>query len=151
MREYDRGAVDDQAIEALVGDVERAWNSHDMSRFAAAFAEDADFVNVRGWWWRGRGEIEQNHALLHETIFSDSSMELERAATREVGPAVVVAHVKWRMVGHDVGGPQESVEPRTGVWSWVIRDRGERLEIVSSHNTDTMELPPSHPLAVSQA
>jgi hypothetical protein len=47
--------VDEQAIAALVGEVERAWNSHDMSRFAACFAEDADFVNVRGWWWRGRG------------------------------------------------------------------------------------------------
>jgi uncharacterized protein (TIGR02246 family) len=147
MREYDRGAVDDQAIEALVGDVERAWNSHDMSRFAAAFAEDADFVNVRGWWWRGRGEIEQNHAHLHETIFSDSSMELERAATREVGADVAVAHVKWRMVGHEVGGPQQTSEPRSGIWSWVIRDRAGRLEIVSSHNTDTMEATPTHPLA----
>jgi uncharacterized protein (TIGR02246 family) len=76
--------VDEQRIAALVGEVERAWNAHDMSRFGACFAEDADFINVRGWWWRGRGEIERNHALLHETIFNNSSMELERASTREV-------------------------------------------------------------------
>jgi len=82
--------VDEQALEALVGEVEQAWNAHDMSRFAACFAEDADFVNVRGWWWRGRGEIEPTHALLHETMFSDSFMELERAATKEVGAGVVV-------------------------------------------------------------
>jgi uncharacterized protein (TIGR02246 family) len=139
--------VDDEAIAALVGEVERAWNSHDMSRFAACFAEDADFVNVRGWWWRGREEIERNHALFHETIFSASSMELERASTKEVCPGVVVAHVKWRMVGHEVGGPQQTSEPRSGIWLWVIRDRDGRLEIVSSHNTDTMEVPPTHPLA----
>ena len=47
--------MDERAIAALVGEVEQAWNTHDMSRFAACFAEDADFVNVRGWWWRGRG------------------------------------------------------------------------------------------------
>jgi hypothetical protein len=27
---------------------------------------------------------------------------------REVGQGVVVAHVKWRMVGHEVGGPQQN-------------------------------------------
>ena len=143
--------MDQEAIAALVSEVERAWNSHDMSRFAACFAVDADFVNVRGWWWRGRSEIERNHALFHETIFSDSSMELERAATKEVGPGVVVAHVKWHMVGHKVGGPQQTSEPRSGIWSWVIRDRDGRLEIVSSHNTDTTEVPPTHPLAGGRA
>ena len=43
------------ALAALVSEVEQAWNAHDISRFAACFAEDADFVNVRGWWWRGVG------------------------------------------------------------------------------------------------
>jgi len=40
-------------VAGLVGEVEQAWNTHDMARFAACFAEDADFVNVRGWWWEG--------------------------------------------------------------------------------------------------
>jgi len=146
-----RAVVDQQAVAALVGEVEQAWNSHDMSRFAACFAEDADFVNVRGWWWRGREEIERNHALFHETIFSDSRTELNCASTKEVGPDAVVAHVRWRMTGHEIGGPQETSEPRSGIWSWVIRDRDGRLEIVSSHNTDTMGVPPAHPLAGGQA
>jgi uncharacterized protein (TIGR02246 family) len=141
------GGVDERAVEALVREVEHAWNTHDMAHFAVLFAEDADFVNVRGWWWRGRPEIERNHALIHETIFSDSRMKLETAAIREVVPGVVVAHVRWRMVGHEVGGPRQTAEPRIGIWSWVIRDRGGKLEIVSSHNTDTMEMPASHPLA----
>src|SRR5262249_50101767 len=129
--------------------VEQAWNSHDMRRFAACFAEDADFVNVRGWWWQGRGEIERNHALFHETIFRNSTMRLECAAIRQVGSGVQVAHVRWRMVGHEVGGLEQTAEPRLGIWSWVIREHGGRLEIVSSHNTDTMEIPPTHPLARS--
>jgi uncharacterized protein (TIGR02246 family) len=143
--------VHEQTIAALVGEVELAWNTHDMNRFAACFAEDADFVNVRGWWWKGRGEIERNHALFHETIFSDSTMELERASTREVCADVIVTHVKWRMVGHQAGGPTQTSEPRTGIWSWVIRDRENRLEIVSSHNTDTMDVPSAHPLAGSRS
>ena len=74
--------MDDEAITALVGEIEHAWNAHDMGRFAACFAEDADFVNVRGWWWWGRNDIEQNYALFHQTIFSDSTMELELAALK---------------------------------------------------------------------
>jgi uncharacterized protein (TIGR02246 family) len=139
--------VDDQKVAALVGEIEQAWNAHDMGRFAARFAEDADFVNVRGWWWQGRGEIEQKHALFHKSIFSDSTMQLELAALRDVAPDVAVAHVKWRMIGHEVGGPEQTSEPRIGIWSWVIRDRDGRLEIVCSHNTDTMEVSSTHPLA----
>jgi uncharacterized protein (TIGR02246 family) len=139
--------VDEQAIETLVREVEHAWNTHDMGRFAACFAEDADFVNVRGWWWRGRDEIERNHALFHETMFRNSTMELERAAVKEVRPDVVVAHVRWRMLDHEFGGRDQTSEPRVGLWSWVIRDREGRPEIVSSHNTDTAEIPPTHPLA----
>jgi uncharacterized protein (TIGR02246 family) len=143
--------VDEQAITALLAEVEQSWNTHDMSRFAACFAQNADFVNVRGWWWRGRGEIERNHALSHETIFRASTMELECASAKEVGAGVVVVHVKWRMVGHEVGGPQSTSEPRIGIWSWVVRDRDEGPEIISSHNTDTMGVPSNHPAAGSQS
>jgi uncharacterized protein (TIGR02246 family) len=40
--------------EALVAEIEAAWNSHAMARCAACFATDAEFVNVAGAWWRGR-------------------------------------------------------------------------------------------------
>jgi uncharacterized protein (TIGR02246 family) len=138
---------EETALAELVADVEGAWNAHDMGRFAARFAEDADFINVRGWWWRGRDEIERRHALLHEAMFAESNMSLELASTREVCPGVVLAHVRWRMVGHEFGGPDQTSEPRTGIWSWVVRDRGGLAEIVSSHNTDTVEVPRDHPLA----
>jgi uncharacterized protein (TIGR02246 family) len=137
----------DEQIAGLVGEVEQAWNRHDMARFAACFAEDADCVNVRGWWWKGREEIERNHALFHETMFRDSSIRLELASAKELGSSVLVAHVRWRMVDRELSGPEQTSEPRVGIWIWVIRDRGETLEIVSSHNTDTMDVPSTHPLA----
>jgi uncharacterized protein (TIGR02246 family) len=140
---------EETALAELVADVEEAWNAHDTGRFAARFAEDADFINVRGWWWRGRDEIERRHAVLHETMFGESRMSLELASIRELCPGVVLAYVRWRMVGHEFGGPDQTSEPRTGIWSWVVRDRGGSAEIVSAHNTDTVEVPPDHPLAQS--
>ena len=45
--------VEEAQVAALVDEIEAAWNTHDMNRFAACFAPDADFVNVAGAWWRG--------------------------------------------------------------------------------------------------
>jgi SnoaL-like domain len=53
--------VNQKDADGLVREIEDAWNSHDMRRFAACFAADADFVNVVGAWWRGRAEIEEKH------------------------------------------------------------------------------------------
>lgn len=137
---------EDTALTELLAAVEEAWNTHDMKSFAAHFAEDADFINVRGWWWRGQ-EIERRRAALHETMFGESSMSLELASTRELCRGVVLAHVRWRMIGHEFGGPDKTSEPRTGIWSWVVRHRDGSAEIVSSHNTDTVEVPRDHPLS----
>jgi hypothetical protein len=38
------------------------WNRHDMAAFGALYAENADFVNVRGLWLRGRDAIQEHHA-----------------------------------------------------------------------------------------
>jgi uncharacterized protein (TIGR02246 family) len=138
--------VDERRANTLVSEVEAAWNAHDMRRFAELFAEDADFVNVGGWWYRGRAEIEENHAAVHETIFRASAMELHPAAFKPVDRDVSVLHVKWRMAGHDASGVEGTTEPRHGIWSWVVRDRNDHVEIVSSHNTDTLPAPPGHPL-----
>jgi uncharacterized protein (TIGR02246 family) len=135
-----------QAV-ALVAGVEAAWNAHDMTRFAECFSEEADFVNVGGWWWRGRQEIEQNHAVLHSTLFKDSTMSLQLAAYKQVSPKIAVVHVKWVMEGHAQSGVEQTADARLGIWSWVTRVRDGRAEIVSAHNTDTWSVPTGHPLA----
>lgn len=58
-------AVDETSVQGLVREAEAAWNTHDIKRFAACFAEDADFVNVAGAWVRGRDEIGAKHAASH--------------------------------------------------------------------------------------
>ena len=68
--------MQEAAIRALVTEVEAAWNTHDMRRFAGCFAEDADFVNVNGQWWQGRPEIEERHVTSHATRFRQSRSQL---------------------------------------------------------------------------
>ena len=131
--------MDEQAISALIGEIEQSWNMHNIERFAACFAKDADFVNVAGDWLRGRDEIERAHERVHKGPFRNSTLTLNVASVRQIAPDVAVVIVTWRMVGHDFGGPQRTSDPRNGVQSFVIRDRNGRLEAVASHNTDTIQ------------
>lgn len=130
--------MDETSCEALVQEVEAAWNTHDMKRFAACFAEDADFVNVGGVWMRGRDDIEEKHTTSHAGRFKNSTMQMRLAAFKRVGSGVGVMHVTWQLEGHGVSGPSRTTDTRRGIWSWTIRDRDGRLEIVSSHNTDIL-------------
>lgn len=133
------GDVKEAAVGNLAVEIETAWNTHDMARFARCFGVDADFVNVGGMWWRGRPEIEERHAESHRGRFSRSRIELHVAATRTIAPGVAVAHIRWALVGHEPSGPRRTVEPRHGIWTWVLRDVDGRVEIVAGHNTDSFE------------
>jgi uncharacterized protein (TIGR02246 family) len=135
--------VDERNVEALVQEVQAAWNTHDMRRFAACFAADADFVNVAGAWWRGRDDIEAKHTASHADRFKNSTVQMQLAAFKQVGSGVGVMHVTWQLEGHGESGPRRTTDTRRGIWSWTIRDHDGRLEIVSSHNTDILARPSS--------
>jgi uncharacterized protein (TIGR02246 family) len=136
------GVMDEAKSEALVQEMEIAWNTHDMRRFAARFAEDADFVNVAGSWMRGRDDIEAKHAASHAGRFKDSTMRMRLASVKEIAPGVGVIHVTWQLEGHTESGPRRTTDTPRGIWTWTVRDRGTQLEIVAAHNTDTLASPP---------
>jgi hypothetical protein len=52
-----------------------AWNSHDMAAFGALFHGDATFVNRFAHYVRGVDDIVALHRPIHETIYSDSTLE----------------------------------------------------------------------------
>jgi uncharacterized protein (TIGR02246 family) len=76
---------------------QNAWNSHDMAALAALFCEDATFVNRFGHYVRGVQEIISLHAPIHETIYSDSTMENELIATIALGDGAAVVHCWSRL------------------------------------------------------
>ena len=38
---------------------QEAWNQHDAKAYANLFMDDGEVVNVVGWWWKGKAEIEK--------------------------------------------------------------------------------------------
>jgi uncharacterized protein (TIGR02246 family) len=83
-----------QIVADVVNELEKAWNAGDGAAFARPFAEDADFVNIRGEHHRTREAIAQGHQAIFHSIYKGSVVRLQVAGVRTLAPAVLLAHVK---------------------------------------------------------
>jgi uncharacterized protein (TIGR02246 family) len=129
----------------------QAWNRHDASAYAALFATDGDVVNVLGWWWRGRAQIEGKLTDAFAWVFRDSTMTIGEVDVRLLDPVTAVAHVRWTMEGAKVppGAPQP---PRDGIQLQILRKELGRWQIVSFQNTNSVPetpFPKSPPAAAA--
>lgn len=76
---------------ATLEHLERAWNSADGTAFGEVFAEDCDFVDIRGSHHRGRSAVSAGHQALFDSIYRGSVIAYELGTAREVAPGCVVA------------------------------------------------------------
>ena len=113
-----------------------AWNRHDAKAYASLFAEDGDVVNVLGWWWRGRPQIESKLAAAFAFVFRDSTLTIADVQVRLLAPDIAVAHVSWTMAGAKV--PPGMPEPRQGIQLQVLQKQAGRWLIASFQNTNSV-------------
>ena len=138
---------DDAEVRKAVGALPETWNRHDMQAFGRLFATDAEFVNVAGDWWKGRQEIQTQHAYSHGTIpadtqgfgalrayygiFKASTMRFSQIEVRFLRKDVAVAHASWELLGDS-----RTTEPRRGLFVFVLtRENGGWL-IADAQNTE---------------
>ena len=124
-------AADGTALEALVASLEAAWNAGDADAFAAPFAVDADFVNIRAEHHRGRAEIAAGHAVILRTIYAGSTNHYTIEAARLLQADVALVHVQAVL-----DAPSGPLAGRNrALFSMVVLRAAPRWEIVSFHNT----------------
>lgn len=131
-------SADIAEVERVVNAFAEAWNHHDMERFAALFAPDAQFVNVVGMWWKGAKEIKEAHQFIHATIFRNSRLTLDEISVRFPVQELAIARCRWTLEGHtDSAGTALPV--RTGILVNLLTRNDARWSIVDSQNTDIVE------------
>ncbi|MGI9404804.1 MAG: SgcJ/EcaC family oxidoreductase [Hyphomicrobiaceae bacterium] len=114
-----------------------AWNSNDATALAGLFAEDADFVNVVGLWWRTRDDIERAHAYGLSTFFKNAELSARRVAVRRIGDKVATVHVRWQLSGQtDRDG--KPLDDRVAIMIFVAEQRNGVWVVVAAHNTDVI-------------
>ena len=133
--------------EAEIRDVQtrqaQAWNRHDAKAYADLFTEDGDVVNVVGWWWKGRAEIEAKLTAAFAFVFRDSTLTVTEVQVRFLSPEFAVAHVRWTMTGAKT--PPGIPEPREGVQTQVLRKTAGRWWIAAFQNTNAVPETPFPP------
>jgi len=124
---------EEAAIRELQSEQANAWNQHDAANYAHLFTEDGDVVNVLGWWWRGRAQIEAKLSNAFAFVFQASRLTITDTSVRFLSPTIAVAHVRWTMEGArpPPGGP----EPREGIQIQVLQKTKGHWLIVSLQNT----------------
>lgn len=127
-------AEEEQAVHKMLTERREAANRHDIKTVCSYFADDADFVNVAGSWWKGRPEIEKNLTELYATTFKNIHFNDSEITIRFITPDVAVEHFKWETTG--IVGPDGSpCPPRQGIGTLIAaKTNGKWLVAVVNNN-----------------
>ncbi|MBE7515051.1 MAG: SgcJ/EcaC family oxidoreductase [Chloracidobacterium sp.] len=110
------------------------WNNRRADLLAELFEEEADFVNVVGFWWEDRRSIFKAHDYGLKVIFKDSTLRSGRIKTKLLADDVAVLHVRMTLAG------QTPIEKDAGirqtVFTFVVRKRDGFWLCASAQNTD---------------
>jgi uncharacterized protein (TIGR02246 family) len=126
----------ESGIRQLQASQADAWNRHDAAAYAALFTEDGDCVNVVGWWWKGRAQIESNLKAAFAFVFHESQLTITETEVRFLSPAIAIAHVSWTMTGAKT--PPGMPEPKQGIQIQVLQKKSGHWLIQSFQNTNAL-------------
>ena len=126
-------------IRAALKGMDDAWNRHDMKAFVSYMADDVEWVNVVGMWWKGKTQVSQAHEAFHQTIFKNRQVhEPESIEQKQIGPDCVLVTMIARADGFTT--PSGHVEPAgRSVLTEVFVKRDGKWLLVQGHNTTIVE------------
>ena len=131
---------DQPAIRKVEMQQQEAWNRHDAKAYASLFSEGGDCVNVVGWWWKGRAEIEKKLTAAYAFVFRESTLTITDVEVKFPIPEMAIAHVRWIMVGART--PNALPKPQEGIQTQLLQKENGKWFIVAFQNTNSLpEIP----------
>lgn len=124
---------DAQAVRAVAVQQAVAWNRHDAAAYSALFTEDCDVVNVVGWRWASRAEMQRKLTRAFASVFRDSRLTFTDVSVRFLEPGIAVAHARWTMVGARM--PPGMPVPEAGIQTLVLTRHAGTWRIAVFQNT----------------
>ena len=114
-----------------------AWHSRDGHHIGALFAEDANFVNVTGLWWRNRAAISKAHDYALKSFFNDTTLKPGVTTTRMLGADHAVVHCRFTLSGQKTPNG-ETARPRQTILTFVLHKTQNGWQAVAAQNTDVV-------------
>jgi uncharacterized protein (TIGR02246 family) len=126
-------SADEAAIRALEARQPQAWNERDAKAYANLFTENGDCVNIVGWWWKGRAEIEKKLTDAFVYVFKESTLNFTDVEIRFLTSDTAVGHVRWTMTGAKT--PSGIPQPQQGIETNVLQKHDGQWLIAAFQNT----------------
>lgn len=144
-------ATDAAAVRAVAVQQAEAWNRHDAAAYSALFTPECDVVNIIGWWWKSRVEMQQKLARGFTSVFHDSTLTFTDVQVKMLKPDVAVVHARWTMTGAKM--PPGMPPPEAGIQTLVMTRHAHQWRIAAFQNTLSKPehpFPPARPAAPGQ-
>jgi uncharacterized protein (TIGR02246 family) len=124
--------VDPTTIAATrIEHMERAWNQADGAGFAEVFADDTDFVDIRGGHHQGVEAVARGHQALFDSIYAGSTVRFQLETAREAAPGCIVAVASSTM--NAPIGPMQGVNRAR--FTMAITEVDGSWSVAAFHNT----------------
>lgn len=114
-----------------------AWHSRDGNRIGALFAQDADFVNVTGLWWRKRSDISKAHDHALKSFFADTVLKPGVISTRILGPDHAIVHCRFHLTGQ-IAPDGSPAGHRSTILVFILERTSDGWRAVAAQNTDVV-------------
>lgn len=114
----------------ILQQLERAWNDADGAAFGAPFADESDFVDIRGGHHRGKAEIAHGHQAIFDSIYAGSTVRLRLNVARPVAGGILAVATSTLDAP---GGPLRGIHDAR--FTMVIAEQGDDWRVASFHNT----------------
>ena len=125
-------------LQRILQNQEGAWNRSDGEAWAAAFSEDADFINIRGEVFCGREAIAQLHTRIFGGPFKGSRTTITIRQWRQIAPGVVVVDTDYEVVQFQFL-PSGIAPTAEGVlktrMKYIAAQHGEEWHLIGAQNT----------------
>lgn len=122
-------------IHAALKGMDDAWNRHDMAAFVSYAADDVEWVNIVGMWWKGKGQVYSALDAFHKTMFKSRQVhEPQNTQLRLIAPDCVVANFIQTIDGFTT--PSGQVQPAgRSVLTEVFVKHDQKWLLVHAQNT----------------
>jgi uncharacterized protein (TIGR02246 family) len=114
----------------ILQQLERAWNDADGAAFGAPFADESDFVDIRGGHHRSKAEIAQGHQAIFDSIYAGSTVRFRLNVARPVAGGILAVATSTLDAP---GGPLQGIHDAR--FTMVIAEQGDDWRVASFHNT----------------
>ena len=122
-------------IHAALKGMDDAWNRHDMAAFVSYAAEDVEWVNIVGMWWKGKEQVYKALNAFHQTMFKDRQVhEPQSTQLRMIAPNCVVANFIQTIDGFTTPSGQFLPAGRSVLTEVFVKHNGKWL-LVQAQNT----------------